>query len=107
MKSIETKYLGPTTTLGSRIRVIDNGGSLEMGNWHLCGTTHCRGGWAVILAGDAGKMLEAIYGTGTAAALIYASSRPEEKVPDFFASNEDALADIRKCAAEQTATEAK
>ena len=33
------------------------GNSLEMGLWH-CGTTHCRAGWVITLAGAAGKELE-------------------------------------------------
>jgi hypothetical protein len=35
--------------------------------------------------------------------MIYAASRPGVGIPDFFATNEVAMADLRKCAAEQTA----
>ena len=70
---------------------------LNMNDWH-CKTTHSRAGWAVKLAGKAGKALEKRFGTGTAGALIYAASRPGMPVPNFFATNADALADLRKCA---------
>ena len=70
-----------------------------MGSWHACETTHCRGGWAVMLAGT-GRVLEACLGTAAAAALIHIASCPalEGKVPDFYASDEDALADIKRLA---------
>jgi len=29
--------------------------ALDMGHWHVCDTTHCRGGWVVFLAGQGGK----------------------------------------------------
>ena len=76
--------------------VGDDGAQLNMGNWH-CGTTHCRAGWAITLAGDAGAELERLFGPETAGRLIYEAStgRP---APDFFASNAEALADIRRCA---------
>ena len=74
------------------------GCSLEMGSWHDCGTTHCRAGWAITLAGEAGKALEDRVGPEAAGSLIYAVSRPDKPVPDFFADNETAMADIVKCA---------
>ena len=72
---------------------------LKMDSWH-CGTTHCRAGWAVILAGDAGVALERQIGTAAAGALIYAASRPRQPVPNFYASNADTLADLRQSASE-------
>ena len=75
----------------------EDASGLNMNDWH-CKTTHCRAGWAVKLAGKAGKALEKRFGTGTAGALIYAASRPGMPVPDFYATNADALADLRKCA---------
>ena len=75
----------------------EDASGLDMKDWH-CGTTHCRAGWPVKLAGKAGKALEKRFGTGTAGALIYAASRPGMPVPNFFATNADALADLRKCA---------
>ena len=75
----------------------EDASGLDMKDWH-CGTTHCRAGWAVTLAGEAGEALEKRFDTGAAGALIYAASRPGMPVPNFFATNADALADLRKCA---------
>ena len=73
--------------------------SFDMGDWHTCETTHCRAGWVVHLAGAGGAALEFAMGTPAAAALIYLKSDPKlEKIPDFYASNEDALADMKRLA---------
>jgi hypothetical protein len=78
-------------------------GALDMSTWH-CGTTHCRAGWAVTLAGDAGKALEWAYGTAAAAALIYlASDNKIGKMPYFYCDNESALADMRARAEKEAA----
>ncbi|HXF89539.1 MAG TPA: pentapeptide repeat-containing protein [Xanthobacteraceae bacterium] len=87
------------------LAAIERGGTLDMRSWHgpendWCGTTHCRAGWAVHCAGAAGKALQDRVGVLMAATLIYHKSRAAP-APWFFASNEDAMADIRKCAAEQ------
>lgn len=74
---------------------------LDMGTWHTCDTTHCRAGWAIRLAGEVGYALEKSLGSCAAGALIYAASRPDSPVPDFYASNEDALEDLRRCADEE------
>ena len=83
-------------------------GALDMGDWHadgFCGTTHCRAGWVTHLAGDAGRVMDALMGTPAAAALIYAKSDPTlERVPDFYASNEDALADMKRLAEAEAPT---
>ena len=90
------------------LAAIDAGGSLEMGDWHTCETTHCRAGWAIHLAGNIGRYLESLHGPAMAGALITQASCPwMEKVPDFYASNEDALADIRACAEREIAEAAK
>lgn len=96
---------------------IKAGGALCMGQWHgdefdneeemtiaqgYCGTTHCRAGWAVALAGEPGVKLEERIGTGAAGALIYAASRPDRAVPNFYADDYCAMADIEACAAEQS-----
>jgi hypothetical protein len=77
-------------------------GALDMSDWHAdgyCGTTHCRAGWVVVLAGEGGKVLEGVLGTNAAAALIYKASDPSlERVPDWTASNENALADMKRLA---------
>jgi pentapeptide repeat protein len=73
--------------------------ALNMGNWHTCETTHCRAGWVVHLAGAAGRVLEGCMGTPAAAALIYQASDPKlERIPDFYCSNEAALADMKRLA---------
>ncbi len=74
------------------------GCSLDMGSWHTCETTHCRAGWAITLAGPVGKTLEEIWGPSVAGALIYNASRPGKPVPNFHASNEDAMCDMEECA---------
>ena len=85
--------------LDARIRaaVENDFKALNMNAWHSCSTTHCRAGWHVHLAGKPGYALEAKVGPNAAGALIYAKStgRP---VPDFYASYDDALADIKRCA---------
>jgi hypothetical protein len=69
-----------------------------MNKWH-CGTAHCRAGWVVTLAGEGGAALEFAMGTPAAAALIYmASDKSLEKIPDFYCSNQSALADMAKLA---------
>jgi hypothetical protein len=74
-------------------------GSLEMGSWHACDTTHCRAGWVVHLAGPGGAALEYVMGTPAAAALIYMASDPTlKKIPDFYCDNETALADMKRLA---------
>jgi hypothetical protein len=59
------------------------------------------------LAGEGGKALEWAMGTPTAATLIYLASDPErwqkERLPDFYCTNEEALADMKRMAEEQTA----
>jgi hypothetical protein len=94
------------------LRAVERYGRLNMETWHgfanpngrhvvpFCGTTHCRAGWAIHLAGEAGYALEQRSGAAEiAGALIYAASRPGVPIPNFFASNDEALADLRACAA--------
>jgi len=74
-------------------------GSLDMGSWHCCETTHCRAGWVIWLAGAEGRELESWYGPSKAAALIYMASDPTlEGIPDFYCSNARALADMKRLA---------
>ena len=80
--------------------VEHGGGSLEMGSWHRCDTTHCRAGWAIHLAGKAGYELERKYGSQHAGRMLYLAATG--RVPHFFASNSSALDDIRACAARQS-----
>lgn len=75
------------------------GGELNMSNWHTCATTHCRAGWAIHLAGQDGYALaHRLADSELAGQLIYVASG-YDRPPDFFASNEDALREIRAAAA--------
>jgi hypothetical protein len=74
------------------------GQALNMADWHTCDTTHCRAGWAIHLH-PAGKTLESIFGPSAAGALIYNACSVREVTPDWHASDDDAMADIRECAA--------
>ena len=76
--------------------------ALDMDEWHACDTTHCRAGWVVTLAGEAGKELELLLGTSTAAAVIYMASDPElEQIPDWYTHDDAALADMARLAGVQ------
>ena len=67
--------------------------------WHTCETTHCRAGWVVTLAGEAGKALENFHDTCLAASLIYRESSPlAVSLIRFFDNGEDAMADMKKMA---------
>ena len=73
-------------------------GALNMTTWH-CGTAHCRAGWVVTLAGEAGAAMEYCLGTGPAAALIYLASDPcLQKIPSWYSGNEEALEDMKRLA---------
>lgn len=81
--------------------------ALDMGSWHAtdaCGTTHCRAGWVVALAGEAGRAMEFCMGTPAAAAMIYLASDPKiEKIPDFYCGNTEALEDMKRLAEAEAA----
>ena len=78
--------------------------ALDMSSWHTCETTHCRAGWVIALAGEAGAAMEFCLGTSAAASLIYLKSDPKlEKIPDFHASNKDALEDMKRSAEQEAA----
>lgn len=74
--------------------------ALAMNTWHTCGTTHCRAGWVVHLAGDAGYALERFFNTELAALKIYDASSDLPKVSPvhFYDGNEAALADMKRMA---------
>lgn len=69
--------------------------ALDMSSWH-CGTTHCRAGWVVTLAGEPGKALEDRFNTELAAMLIYRESGSPINPGRFYDSNDAALADMAK-----------
>ena len=64
--------------------------------WHRFATTHCRGGWAITLAGNAGRQLEDLVGTSLAAYLIYRESRPGIAPPDFWVDDETLFSSLRQ-----------
>ena len=80
--------------------------ALDMSDWHDaeykkggCGTTHCRAGWAVALAGEDGRKLESEMGTPAAATMIYLASDPTlDKFPSFYCGKAEALADMKRLA---------
>ncbi|ABR89339.1 Uncharacterized conserved protein, pentapeptide repeat family [Janthinobacterium sp. Marseille] len=78
--------------------------ALDMALWHHpCGTTHCRAGWVIALAGEGGKALEYAMGTPAAASIIYMASDPTlKKIPDFYCDNEEALEDMKRLAEAQS-----
>jgi hypothetical protein len=71
-------------------------GALDMSDWHSCGTTHCRAGWAVHLAGEAGYALEKFHGPLLAGQLIYRESGSPISPVRFFDNDENALADMER-----------
>jgi hypothetical protein len=67
-----------------------------------CGTAHCRAGWAIVLAGEAGRALEGKVGSQTAGTLIYRKSRCWMPAPEFIHDTDSqALTDMRACAAHE------
>lgn len=74
--------------------------SLKMDEWHTCDTVHCRGGWVTTLAREAGKELEYLFGTSSAAALIYEQNGYRiDAYHRFYRENEDqALEDMKRLA---------
>jgi hypothetical protein len=71
-----------------------------MSAWHTCETTHCRAGWVVTLAGKEGKALENETSTIFAAMQIYhKSSDIKVSPPRFFETNDQAMEDMKRCAA--------
>jgi hypothetical protein len=70
-------------------------GALDMDTWH-CGATHCRAGWIVTLAGEAGAALEKFHNTELAAFLICKASGSPIEFARFYDANADALADMKR-----------
>ena len=84
---------------------ISQPAALDMGTWHdaaysrgECGTTHCRAGWVVALAGAEGRELEKFFNTELAAMKIYAASGFQINPCRFYDGNEVAREDMRKLA---------
>lgn len=72
--------------------------ALCMDTWHTCETTHCRAGWVVTLAGEAGKTLEHSTSSLFAAQQIYRASGYDISPVRFYDSNEKALEDMKRLA---------
>jgi len=75
-----------------------NPGALNMNTWHSCNTTHCRAGWAVHLAGEAGYELEKRTSVLFAAQQIYKASGYEISPVRFLDENAAAMADMKRLA---------
>ena len=92
------------------LEAVSKPDALDMDTWHTCETTHCRAGWVVHLAGEAGKRLEQFHDTPLAALLIYHASSPNlppVSPTRFYESNTVAMADMRRMAdLERAAAEA-
>ena len=77
-------------------------GALNMKDWHTCDTTHCRAGWVVTLAGEAGEKLEQETSTATAAYLIYRKSDPNTSFAiNFYDTDKAALFEMKRLAEEE------
>jgi len=81
------------------LAAVSNPGALDMSSWHTCDTTHCRAGWVIHLAGEAGYELEKKTDPIFAAMQIYKKSSAIHVGPNkFFENNEGALQDMERCA---------
>jgi len=81
------------------LEAVSEEGALNMSEWHICDTTHCRAGQVVHLAGEEGKALENETSTSHAAMMIYHASSDIPVSPvRFYESNEVAMEDIKRCA---------
>jgi hypothetical protein len=79
--------------------ITAEGCRLKMDDVHTCQTTHCRAGWVVHLAGEAGYALEKFHNWELAAHLIYKESSPHKVLcARFYDSNDVAMEDIKKMA---------
>ena len=72
--------------------------ALDMGNFHRCGTTHCRAGWVIHLAGPEGYALATRTSSTFAAMQIYRASGYRISPVRFFESKAKALQDMKKLA---------
>lgn len=75
-------------------KVQEEGNTLDMSAWHygdICGTTHCRAGWEVVIHPQGGE-LEKYFGKWMAASVIHKSSTGV--FADYYASKDEAMADL-------------
>jgi hypothetical protein len=80
------------------LEAVNRPHALNMGLWHTWDTTHCRAGWVVHLAGEAGYALERFHNTELAAMLIYRESGYHINPARFYDDNDSALKDMRRLA---------
>ena len=78
--------------------ITADGHNLDMSSWHTCNTTHCRGGWVVHLAGEAGYALERFHNAALAAQLIYRESGAPINPCRFYDDDEAAMAEMERLA---------
>lgn len=90
--------------------LVSQPAALDMSTWHMdteawnrgeCGTTHCRAGWTVAAAGEAGRALEKRFNTELAAMLIYRESGSPINPCRFYDSNKVAMEDMRRLSEEE------
>jgi hypothetical protein len=74
-----------------------------MSTWHTCEKRHCRGGWVITLAGEAGRKLEQFHNSELAAMLIYYESGYHINPARFYDDNTAALADMKRLAETEAA----
>ena len=100
IENIHTKVLEAVKTEGYKLEMLEGWHKDEkIENGTHCGTTHCRAGFVVFLAGPKGYELEKATSTEFAAKQIYkASSNIKVSPTRFFEPNEVAMADIERCA---------
>jgi hypothetical protein len=90
------------------LEMVQKEGAFNMSTWcqtadNACGMTYCRGGAVVLLAGEAGKKLKDQTSNEFAAMAIYSKSSPIKVSPvRFYEDNEKAMADIKRCAIEES-----
>lgn len=80
------------------LEAVSKEGALNMDDWHSCETTHCRAGWVVHLAGEAGYALEKKTSPLFAAMQIYKASGYQISPCRFFDGNQEVMEDMRRLA---------
>lgn len=101
-RALPTKLTGEIPIVenidGKMLRMVGGKGEyLQAGNLRLreCGI-QSRVGWAIILAGVAGRELARRVGDYAAGHLIYRASRPDRSEPDFLLDHGETLRNIRE-----------
>lgn len=99
IQNIHQKVLDVIQSDGCKLQMDDWHSDLNIQEGRHCGTTHCRAGWVVYLAGVEGRRLEEATLTEFAAKQIYkASSKIRVSPNQFYTTDEKAMADIVRCA---------